>query len=129
MHDAAAMLTGGAVSWRETDKRLRTAIAGSPDDPRLKLLLALNLYARLVQSLAEIHTALMEPQAWDAIEDEIEALALGVLPAIEGDPLLLLGAAKVLFFIDRRHLELAERLTDQAFRTGTAFSAVFSMKG
>lgn len=129
MHDAGAMLTGGAVSWRETDTRLRAALFDTPDDPRLRTLLALNLYARLIQSLAEIATAPLDARSWNAIEDEMEKLAMAALPLVGGDPLSMLGIAKVLFFIDRDHLDLAERLTDDAFETGTAFSAVFAMKG
>lgn len=129
MHDAGAMLTGSAVSWRESDKRLRAALRGTPDDPRLKILLALNLYARLIQNIAEIATGPLTAAEWIALEDEIEALALRALDTAGDDPLLLLGLAKVLHFIDRGYLDLAARLTDQAFAAGTAFSAVFAMKG
>lgn len=128
MHDASAMLIGRAVSWRETDTRLRTALFDAPNDPRLKVLLALNLYARLVQSIGEIMTAPIDPSAWDEIEDEIERLVLSVVPEIEDDPLLLLGAAKLLFFINRGYAGIVENLTEKAFHKGTAFSAVFAMK-
>lgn len=129
MHDAAVMLTGDLTSWRENEPRLRAAYAASPGDPKLSVLLALNQYARLVLSVWEIRTAPIDEEAWQAIEDEIETLALAALPHAGGDPLLLLGIAKLVFFIDRGHLALAEKLTEQAFLASTAFAAAFSMKG
>lgn len=41
---------------------------------------------------------------------------------------MLLSIAKLLRFIDRDYLDLAARLTDQAFRMSTAFAATLSMK-
>ncbi len=40
---------------------------------------------------------------------------LDCLPQIEPNPLLMLAAAKLLYFVDRGHLELAEDLADRAF--------------
>ncbi|WP_164730604.1 winged helix-turn-helix domain-containing protein [Pelagibacterium montanilacus] len=127
MHDAAVTLTDDPISWRENAARLKAAHGAEPGDPRLAVMLALNHYARLIQSLGEIQSPLSDSD-WCAFESEIETLALGALPELEDDPQMLLAIAKLLRFIDRGHLDLAARLTDRAFRTSTAFAAAFSMK-
>lgn len=129
LHDASAMLTGGAVSWRESEVRLQGALAAAPHDPQLKVMLALNRYTQLVQNIAEIARTPLSAAAWTAIEDEMESLALAALPDIREDPILLLGIAKVLFFVNRGHEATAAALTERAFHAGTAFSAVFAMQG
>ncbi|WP_338608983.1 helix-turn-helix domain-containing protein [Pelagibacterium nitratireducens] len=128
LHDAAVMLTDDTISWRENAARLRDAHAADKSDPRLSLMLALNHYARLLQSLETIGDAPLGTDDWDALETEIESLSLRALPDAHGHPQQLLAIAKLLRFIDRGHLDLAERLTDEAFRNSTAFAAVFSMK-
>src|SRR5690606_2511620 len=44
------------------------------------------------------------------------------------NPLLVLGASKLLIFINRGHFELANRLADEAFEKSTAFAAAFSTR-
>lgn len=124
MHDAAMTLTADTISWRENAARLHKAHNADAHNPRLSVMLALNHYARLIQSLGQP----MPEEEWTAIEDQIEKLALRALPDVEDDPHLLLGIAKVLRFIDRGYLDLADRLTEKSFRESTAFAAVFSMK-
>ena len=48
------------------------------------------------------------------MEQEIENLVFTHLPRLSGEPLLLLAAAKLLFYIDRGYLSLAERLAEDA---------------
>src|SRR5690606_31629436 len=112
LHDASAMLTGGAVSWRESEARIEAARAAAPDDPQFKVMLALNRYTRLVQSIAEIATAPLGLAGWNTLEDEMEALALSALPDSGEDPILLLGIAKALFFINRGHDAVAAELAE-----------------
>lgn len=51
------------------------------------------------------------------IENEMEAIALQGMPLVEGNPVQMLAVAKLLYFVDRGHLELAldiaERASDQ----------------
>ncbi|TWG90256.1 Response regulators consisting of a CheY-like receiver domain and a winged-helix DNA-binding domain [Mesorhizobium sp. J18] len=128
LHDAAVMLTDDTMSWRENAARLKQAHEADKADPRHSVMLALNHYARLIQSLGEIHTAPLGDDDWQALESEIEDLALRALPDVHDKPHLLLAIAKLLRFIDRGYLELAERLTEEAFLNSTAFAAAFSMK-
>jgi len=126
LHDAAVMLTDDTVSWRENAARLKREHEADKANPKLSVMLALNHYTRLLQSLGE--TSPLDHDGWQALESEIEALALRALPDAHADPKLLLAIAKLLRFIDRGYLDLAERLTEEAFMASTAFAAAFSMK-
>ncbi|MEI9902482.1 MAG: hypothetical protein WDN31_23025 [Hyphomicrobium sp.] len=127
MHDAARMLARTPVSWRETEKQLIEARTADPGDATLDVMWGLNQYARLTQHVVEPGLPLSQSE-WAAIEDEIEALALASLPRIDDNPLLVLAVAKLLFFIDRGHAELAARLADEAFARSTAFAAAFALQ-
>lgn len=126
LHDAAMMLTDDTRSWKENAARLHAAYEADKADPRNAVMLALNHYSRLLQSLGEIPP--LSGADWTGLEDEIEALALRALPEAHGNPDLLLAIAKLLRFIDRGFVDLAARLTDEAFGQSTAFAASFSMK-
>lgn len=128
MHDAAVLLAADRESWRHNAHRLEEAHAANPDDPSLSVLLALNRYAQLMQGPLSAETPPLSDEEWLAIEDDIERLALDALPKARGEPMLLLGIAKVLRFVDRGHLQLAGALTDEAFQASTAFAAAFAMK-
>ena len=127
LHDAARLITGDIASGRHNAPRLAQAHAADPDNPVLAVLLALNHHAQLIQAPLSPGEPLSDTQ-WQAMEDEIETLAIGALDRAQGDPMLLLGIAKALCFLNRGHLPLAARLADEAFRTGTAFAAAFAMK-
>jgi len=128
MHDAAVLITADVESWRHNAGRLAEAHAAAPDDPAISVMLALNRYAQLIQGPLTPDAPPPSDADWRAIEDDIERLALGALPRVKGDPMLLLGIAKVLCFINRGHLPLAADLAEQAFRNSTAFAAAFAMK-
>ncbi|MDH4992383.1 winged helix-turn-helix domain-containing protein [Aquamicrobium lusatiense] len=129
LHDAAMLLTGSPVSWRENALRLEQEHANNPGDAVLSVMLALNRYAQLLQAPVTPGEEPVDDDTWKAIEDEMERLALEALPKAQGNPIVLFGIAKVLRFIDRGYLQLAQRLTDEAFQTSTAFATAFAMKG
>lgn len=121
MHDAARLLSRTPSSWEKSSEQTSKALLDKPDDPTHAIMRGLALYADLIQ---RVHSA----DAWAEIEAEIEELALGALPAIQDNPLLMLGAAKLLFFIQRGHFELANQLADAAFAQSTAFGAAFATR-
>jgi len=127
LHDAALMMTQSPESWATSEARIAAARRERPDDPALGLSAGMALYARLLQQVAPGRVP--TPTQWAAVEDEMEDLALGALAAIDQHPLLALGAAKLLFFVDRGHFELAERLAEEAFARSTAFAAAFATLG
>jgi tetratricopeptide (TPR) repeat protein len=63
------------------------------------------------------------------LENEIEATVLEYLPAIEANPLLMLAVAKLLYFIDRGHLDLAEDLAERGFARTSDFAAALPVLG
>lgn len=123
LHGAGMLLSNNRVSWRENAPRLKQARSEAPDDPTLAVLLALNHYTQLIQEMT------MPASKVDALEDEIEQLALGALPKVQDDPMLLFGVAKVLRFIDRGYLTKARQLADRAFEASTAFATAFALRG
>ncbi|MDH6230887.1 DNA-binding winged helix-turn-helix (wHTH) protein [Mesorhizobium soli] len=126
VHDAAIVLARSLESWRENEVQLAAARAERPDDPTLAIMWAMTLYAKLVM---QMQPEKLPVSAWRAIEDEIEDLAFTSLPKVQSNPLLVLGIAKLLMFIGRGHLDLAEKLADEAFAKSTAFAAAFAVQG
>jgi DNA-binding winged helix-turn-helix (wHTH) protein len=128
LHDAALILARTPVTWRENETQLAIARHENPDDPTLAIMWGLNLYARLLSQAID-DEEMMPPAEWAAIEDEIECLALASLPKVQDNPLLVLAVAKLLFFINRGHFDLAAQLADEAFAKSTAFAAAFALQG
>lgn len=127
LNEAARALTRSPERWRESEAQLRRARADQPNDPTLAIMWAMNLYARLIHW--PLDPTLLVPTGRAEVEGEIEALVLDNLPAIDDNILLKLAAAKLLFFIDRGHFELADRLAEEAFAGSTAFGAAFATRG
>ncbi|MEO1986746.1 MAG: hypothetical protein ABGX47_08855 [Martelella sp.] len=129
-HDAALTLSGNPakVSWRDNARMLERAMAESPHDQRLNVMWALNLYARLLQSMSEPDQWLSHEE-WQAIEREIEETSLSVLGELPGMPEMGLAVAKLLLFVNNEHTELAESLVDQALQHGSAFATAAALRG
>jgi tetratricopeptide (TPR) repeat protein len=123
MHDAARLLADTA-SWMETDRRLRTALAAKPHDHRAKLMLATCLHSKYVTS-ATVLLPQNDFRAQD--EDDMERLVLESLPHLQDNPVFMMAAAKVLYFLDRGHRPLAINIAEEAFRSTTAFAASFAI--
>ncbi|MDI6028058.1 hypothetical protein QBK99_17865 [Corticibacterium sp. UT-5YL-CI-8] len=96
----------------EIKRACADARAQNPASADLALQGCLHLFARLV--LTNPFTGI-DPVEREEIESEIEATALDCLPFIETNPLLMLAAAKLLYFVDRGHLDLAEDHAERAF--------------
>ena len=124
MHDAARLLSGTPESWLTAISQIDSTRAAAPHDPTLAILRGLALYATLLQR----PDVSGRPAEWRAAEAEIESLVLNCLPYIQDNPLLMLGAAKLLFFIEGGHFALASRLAEDAFKKSTAFAAAFSTR-
>jgi DNA-binding winged helix-turn-helix (wHTH) protein len=126
LHDAALLLGGDERSWLESGARLAAARRDKPDCSQTALMWGMHLYARLL-----LEGPLTGGTQIDRfrMESEIEALVFKVLPQIRGDSIMEFAAAKLLFFIDRGHLDLAEEMTEAAFARTTAFAAAFAMLG
>ncbi|MBZ9938631.1 winged helix-turn-helix domain-containing protein [Mesorhizobium sp. BR1-1-16] len=109
---ASTLLSASNPKWLEKGRQLSEARAQNPASADIALQWCLHLFARLV--LASPFAGIGRDER-DEIESEIEATVLDCLPLIEANPLLMLAAAKLLYFVDRGHLALAEDLAERAF--------------
>lgn len=126
MHGAGLLLSRSDQSWLEGGAQLAGEREKSPDDPLTCLMWAMHLYSRIILSFP--NTPCPVPRC-DAVTAEIEALVLDHLPALQDNPIHLLGAAKLLVFTGRGHIGLAAQLAEQAFASSAAFAAAFSVLG
>ena len=126
MHDAGRLLTASNQSWLESIDQVRAALEASPQDPQIRLMWGLSLYVQVIMGTGG---QILPDEQRIPIEDEIEEVALGALPAVAGNPMLKLSAAKLLLFLGRGYTALAERLADEAFEHSTAFAAAFAILG
>jgi DNA-binding winged helix-turn-helix (wHTH) protein/tetratricopeptide (TPR) repeat protein len=126
LRKASTLLSSSNPAWLKKGQELSAARADNPADPDIALQWCLHLFARLV--LANPFTGVSSDER-DALEDEIEATVLDCLPAIESNPLLMLAAAKLLYFIHRGHLDLAEDLAERAFARTSDFAAALPVMG
>lgn len=123
--EAAVMWLDDKSRWRDSVAYLHLKRENEPARADTSVMLALNAYMKLIRS---IHAPLGD-DAWEVLETEIENLALKALPDAHKHSHLLLSIAKLLRFIDRGYLELAGRLTNEAFQDSTSFAEVFAMIG
>lgn len=126
LHEAALALSRSAEAWRTSEAQLRLARAERPDDPALAILWALNLHAQLIHWPAS--EMARSPGGRHSLLEEIEGIVFQNLAAIDGNPMLKLGAAKLLVFVGREHIDLADRLATEAFAQSTAFAAAHATR-
>ena len=108
---ASKLISAANPQWLEKGGQLERNRAQNPEDADAAIQWCLHLFSRLVLAEPFIGTNLAER---DGIESEIETTVLEWLPAIENQPLLMLAAAKLLYFINRGHLDLAETIVERA---------------
>jgi DNA-binding winged helix-turn-helix (wHTH) protein/tetratricopeptide (TPR) repeat protein len=126
LRKASTLLSSSNPKWLEKGQQLSVAHAQDPSNPDKALQWCLHLFARLVLDSPFSGMSLDDR---NDIESEIEATVLACLPAIEANPLLMLAAAKLLYFIDRGHLDLAEDLAERAFARTSDFAAALPVLG
>lgn len=126
LRTAAALLSSSNPKWLERGQQLSAARADNPASADIALQWCLHLFSRLV---LDPPFDSMSPADRDLIESEIETTVLEHLPAIEANPLLMLAAAKLLYFITRGHLDLAEDLAERAFARTADFAAALPVLG
>jgi DNA-binding winged helix-turn-helix (wHTH) protein len=108
---ASKLISAANPQWLAKGSQIQRSRAQNPDDADAAMQWCLHLFSRLVLADPFAGVSLAER---DDIESEIETTVLDWLPNIENQPLLLLAAAKLLYFIDRGHLELAETIAERA---------------
>lgn len=111
LHKASTLLSASNPQWLARGEQLSKEREQDPLNPDIALQWCMHLFSRLVMTGPSGGVSTEER---DRIESEIEVIALGLLPTIEGSPLLMLTCAKLLYFINRGHLDLAEDITERA---------------
>jgi DNA-binding winged helix-turn-helix (wHTH) protein/tetratricopeptide (TPR) repeat protein len=123
---ASKLLSADNPQWLANGDRLERNRALNPHDADAALQWCLHLFSRLVLTEPFIGLSLEER---DKIETEIEDTVLECLPEIENNPLLKLAAAKLLYFINRGHLDLAEEIAERTFASTQDFTAALPILG
>ena len=123
---ASSVLLSTNPRWVEGGEQLGRDRKQDPDNADIALQWCLHLFTRLTTSNPFGEMSLEERYR---MESEIDATVLDCLPAIEANPLLMLAAAKLLYFINRGHLELAEDILERAFAQTTDFAAALPVMG
>ena len=123
--EASALLDPPGATWIRSREQLARLRARDPDDPTVSIMYAMHLCA---ESILALQPGLLDRAAVRATEDEVEALTLKCVPAVQNDPVLALAAAKLLMLVNRGHADLAEDLTNRAFGGG-GFAASLLMQG
>lgn len=126
LHKASSLLSTSNPGWLASGEQLGMAREQDPLNADIALQWCLHLFARLVLTSPFGEMSLEERYR---IESEIDATVLESLPAVEANPLLMLAAAKLLYFINRGHLELAEDLAERAFARTADFAAALPIMG
>lgn len=124
--NACRLLSVNNPKWLEHGDRLGRTREQNPGDADTAIQWCLHLFSRLV--MTEPFTG-MSLEERDGIETEIESIVLECLPAIENNSLLMLAAAKLLYFINRGHLDLAEEIAERAFAPAQDFTAGLPILG
>ncbi|SDJ83753.1 Transcriptional regulatory protein, C terminal [Bradyrhizobium sp. Rc2d] len=126
LHKAASLLSASNRWWLANGEQLGRDRAQDPLNADIALQWCLHLFARLVHTSPFGEISLEERYR---IESEIDATVLECLPAVEANPLLMLAAAKLLYFINRGHLDLAEDVAERAFAQTADFAAALPVMG
>jgi DNA-binding winged helix-turn-helix (wHTH) protein/tetratricopeptide (TPR) repeat protein len=126
LHKAASLLSVSNPWWLANGEQLGRDREQDPLNADIALQWCLHLFARLVLTSPFGEMSLEERYR---IESEIDATVLECLPAIEANPLLMLAAAKLLYFINRGHLDLAEDIAERAFARTADYAAALPIMG
>jgi DNA-binding winged helix-turn-helix (wHTH) protein/tetratricopeptide (TPR) repeat protein len=123
---ASTLLSSSNPAWLQKGEFLSQERLRDPSNADFALQWCLHLFARMV---TENPFTSMEAGDRNKIETEIETTVLEFLPVIEASPLLMLAAAKLLYFINRGHLDLAEDIAERAFVRTADFAAALPILG
>ncbi|MBN8974267.1 MAG: winged helix-turn-helix domain-containing protein [Rhizobiales bacterium] len=126
LHKASTLLSASNPQWLARGEQLSKEREQDPLNPDIALQWCMHLFARLVMTGPSGRVSADERVR---IESEIEVIALGLLPTIEGTPLLMLTCAKLLYFINRGHLELAEDITERAYARTEDYAVALPIMG
>ncbi len=126
MHEAEIMLAEAEGGMHETEKRLRAAIAANPKDCTNYVLLATAIHSNMVVGG---FAGIRSPSDFIRGANEIEDQLLKAIEHIDGNDILSLAAAKLLWFTDPKWRQLAMDMAEDVFSRTTNFITAFSTVG
>ncbi|MGE4610864.1 MAG: hypothetical protein AAED33_05660 [Paracoccaceae bacterium] len=126
LFDASSEFDCEEGNWKNNDERLRQAVKDDDSDAVAKLVLATNIHLKYIK---DGMVTMLGSDTRIQDEDEIEALVLACLPHIQSNGVLLLAAAKLLFYLDRGYRRLAVELAESAFKNSTAIASSLTIVG
>lgn len=126
LYDAAREFSCSGNDWRNNEARLRKTIAENESDAVAKLLLATNIHLKYIEN--GMHT-MLGPDTRQADDDEMESLVLASLPHIQSNDVLVLAAAKLLFFLDRGYRRFAVEMAENAYQNSAAIATSLTIVG
>ena len=129
LFEAALMMDGDILTWKSNAERLKTILASEPGNMAMEVMRGLNLYTGLIQSFYDPSGQIVGAAQWRAVEDEIETIALAALPRFDDQPIMQLAVAKLLLFVNRGYLHLAQRMADDLLSSSSAHAAAFALAG
>ncbi|MGN8200315.1 winged helix-turn-helix domain-containing protein [Salinisphaera sp. RV14] len=132
-HQAAAALAlaqrrRSMAANRAAEREYRAALRDKPHDPVSQLLLATTLHSKYIFAGRDIFAG-PERHRRHADEAEIEERVLAALPKLQDNPVFVLNAAKLLYFVNKAHRPLALELAQDALQQTTAFATGFTTVG
>lgn len=126
LQEAVGMLATYMSGWQEGERRLREAMVAEPENFQNHIMLATTLHSGLIiAGFNKIH----KPSDWHSVAAEIEDLVIAALPHIQNNDVLLLAAAKLLWFADPKHRQLAIDLAEDAFASTTSLATALATVG
>ena len=129
LHTTSELLSSGAQTWQDAQRRLRAVLRDNPRDHEAQMKLATVLHTQYVLAGSEL---LLGPDAGArrrADEAEIERLVMAALPHVHSNDIFLLCAAKLLHSIDAAHEDFALDLAESVLQTTTALVSAFATVG
>ncbi len=126
MHEAEMTLAEAEGGMLETEKRLRAAIAANPSNCANYVLLATAIHSNMVVGG---FIGMRSPSDFVRGANEIEDQLLKAIEHIDGNDILSLAAAKLLWFSDAKWRQLAMDMAEDVFSRTTNFITTFSTMG
>jgi hypothetical protein len=124
--ETAQTLWRPAVATQEMEALLYQARLALPDDPRPAIMWGLAVYGRMVQ--LPTSDEVLVKASHDAFVAELRQIVERHRAELDGNALLKLGAAKLIWLAAPDQLDLAGQLAEEAYREGTAFAAAHAMR-
>lgn len=126
LHEASRLMSMPDQAWAASGDALAWERARDPGNPKFEVMWASHLYAKLITAGPFGGISSEDRQK---IEAEIEGVCLACLPRAQSDPVLRQSIAKLLNFVDRRHLELAESLLESSFQENLGVASIYPVLG